>query len=544
MTRRNDSQRSEPPAAEGKDPFAFLDRLGQDMSQARAARGAAARAEAVEGATAEPAADLERQKAALQSALHRLSETGPAPEVVPGSHDSRRFGAVFAFLLVLVTLLAPIPIGSNRPLPWAGIVLLVGTLGLAYTLINLRRASAPPLRLRGAALIVAVALLQPLWGLVQALPLGDLGRSLNFPVALPEVLRPKTISIDPTSSLIAALRMAGNVAFFVLAFDLMSRPERLLSVMRLLYWGIVGYALYGLAALVLMGDIGLWGPKEAYHGFATGPFTNRNSFASFLGMGMVLGTALAMELRLRPKMRRPRRHGFLSEAGLQLLVYQLGFVVLSATLLATGSRMGLFASMIGVIVTFMLARRGSVAQSEHREAPSWQRALPAIAVITGLGALAVLFGTGLIERGLFIEQSLQTRLDIFRQAWDLILQRPLLGYGLDAFPRAFEIGRPDSFLDGFVYTDAHSTYLENWAEGGLIFGSAPLLAGGLYLLRLRHAMRSRGPHIAASAAAAGVVALAAVHSLVDFSFEVEANLLLLCLICAMGISQLTVRRQH
>lgn len=543
MTRRKDNHRSEPAAAEGKDRFAFLDRLGQEVSQARAGSGAAARPEAAEGAIAAPAADLERQKAALQSALHRLSETGPAPEFAPGSQDSRRFKAVFAFLLVFVTLLAPLPIGSNRPLPWATIAFLVGTLGLAYTLFNLRRSSAP-LRLRGAVPIIAVALLQPLWGLVQALPLGDLVQSLSFPVALPEALHPRTISIDPTSSLIAALRITGNVAFFLLAFDLMSRPERLLSVMRLLYWGIVGYALYGLAALVLLGDTGLWGPKEAYIGFATGPFTNRNSFASFLGMGMVLGTALAMELLLRPKMRRPRRHGFLSEAGLHLLVYQLGFVVLSATLLATGSRMGLFASMIGVIVTFVLARRGGAAQAEPRKAPTWQRALPAIGVLAGLGALAVLFGAGVIERGLFIERALQIRLDIFRQAWELILQRPLLGYGLDAFPRAFEIGRPDSFLDAFIYTDAHSTYLENWAEGGLIFGSAPLLAGGLYLLRLRHALRSRGPHIAASVAAAGVVALAAVHSLVDFSFEIEANLLLLCLVCAMGISQLTVRRQR
>jgi O-antigen ligase len=538
-----DKTQTAPAAPEATAPrFAFLDRLGEEIAAPRPA--AETGAPPSEGTAPPPAATAD-QHARLRAAMRQVSGPGDAPATPRLLHDHRTPKSVFAWFLVALVLLAPLPVGSNRPLPWTAMAIAIGLLGLIYMLFAARRMPHAPLRLGGLGALVALALAQPLWGLVQTLPLGSFAEGLTLPADLPPALRPATISLDPGSTLIAALRMAGHAAFFLLALDLMTRPERLLRTMRALFWGITGYAVYGMVALSLLGDTGLWGAKEAYLGYATGPFTNRNSFASFLGIGLILGIALLRELQRRPRMRRPRRHGPLTENGLRFALYGTGMAIVLATLLATGSRMGIAASLAGAVVTFVLMRSpaGDSATSATDAATGARpgRVLAGIAILlVAAGALTLLFGTTLIERSLFLERAFDMRFAIFAQALEMIGQRPLLGYGLDAFPRAFELGRPDSFLNGFIYTDAHSTYLENWVEGGLIFGSVPVVLGAFYLLRLRAALQHRARQIAASAAAAGVFTLAALHSLADFSFEVEANVLLLCLICAMGVSPLTI----
>ena len=64
---------------------------------------------------------------------------------------------------------------------------------------------------------------------------------------------------------------------------------------------------------------------------------------------------------------------------------------------------------------------------------------------------------------------------------------------------------------------AHSTYLALWAEFGFLFGSLPLLIVLAAAIRLL-ASRLSGLCLAAI----GVIVVAAVHSIVDFSLEIEA----------------------
>jgi O-antigen ligase len=519
------------------DRFAFLDRLGAaiDEKPARAAPQPNPRTPAP--GTRQTASQHARLRDAMQVVSGSPRALAPQIESSDGSPK-----AVFTLLVVAVTLLAPLPVGSNRPLLWAILAFLIGLIGASYTLVALWRMPETPLRLGRMGPLLLLALLQPLWGAIQVVPLGPLAQVLALPVDLPAALHPLTISLDPDGSKIGVLRLVGHVAFFALALDLMSRPERLLRVMRWLLIGIVVWAAYGMAALAILGDVGPWGTKQDYLGFATGPFVNRNSFAAFLGMGLVIGVALLMELRNRPKMRRQRRHGFLTEDGLRVLVHAMALVILFMTLLATGSRMGLMASLIAVGVTFGVMRLGrpgeAVAQSGRDVIGMIVAGLLAA---LALGAVVSTFGGSTVERALFAEQDFHTRLQIYRTALGLIADRPLLGFGLDAFPLAFELGRPDSFLSANTFADAHSSYLENWVDSGLIFGSVPIVVAVLYARSLVLALRERGRHIAASAAAAGVLALAAAHSLVDFPFEIESNVLMLCLICAMGVSRLRGR---
>jgi O-antigen ligase len=193
----------------------------------------------------------------------------------------------------------------------------------------------------------------------------------------------------------------------------------------------------------------------------------------------------------------------------------------------------------------------------------------------GIGLLAVL-GQGLIERGLFTAVDAGDRGVIYANALARIAERPILGYGLDSFAVAYELGASGASISPLVPIDAHSTYLENWVEGGVIFGSAMILAGLMYILRLRaiaggllggggvpagddpksgdakagdakagdakagDAEASLRPPLL-TAAALGVLALAGGHALVDFSFEIEANVMILAMLLALGVTPLRRR---
>ena len=539
-------------AAGGEGRFDFLDRAAaQPAAQPLPRPGSSPPPpEPATGPALPPRTAAPPLSAALPA--DRLREP-PATPLATSRHADGPLKTRFALAIVLLALVSALPVGSNRPLAWACLACLIGLIGAAYMLATQQRSPDAPLRLAPFAALLGLAALQPLWGLVQTLPLGGLAQGLALPADLPEALRPRTLSLDPRASLLAALRMATHICFFALALDLMTRPDRVLRALSWLFIGITLTAAYGMTALTVLGDIGPWGAKRYYLGFATGPFVNRNSFASFLGMGLVIGLALVMELRSRPKMRRQRRHGFLTEDGLRYALHGVALGLIFATLLATGSRMGLLASLSGGAVTLWLMQRASgpaapasiaappIAAPPPPAAGRWAmaRALLPLALVL---ALVSPFLAIPLERSLFAKADFPIRLSIFADSVARIAERPLLGYGLDAFPLAFELGRSGGGLDARIYTDAHSTYLENWVEGGLIFGSVPLVAAGIYVGRLRRALRLRRGHSVSSAAAAGVLTLAALHSLVDFSFEIEANVLILCLICAMGIAEQSRRK--
>lgn len=152
-------------------------------------------------------------------------------------------------------------------------------------------------------------------------------------------------------------------------------------------------------------------------------------------------------------------------------------------------------------------------------------------------AIGGLYGTGLAGRFLSGPRDLEIRAGIWQSAARLVAERPLTGFGLDSFALAFPAARSAAAFDASSYADAHSTYLENWAEAGLIFGSAPLVAGLLALSALLGRWRrARGAARALPAAALGALLLAALHSSVDFPFEMEANLMLLVAILGLALA--------
>ncbi|MEZ5779564.1 MAG: O-antigen ligase family protein [Paracoccaceae bacterium] len=428
--------------------------------------------------------------------------------------------AIFAWFCVALVAVAPLPLGSNRPVFWMLWACLIGVFFMLFMVAKAIRRTDRPLRTAGFAPHIALALVLPGWGLIQALPIGDWARALSYPNDLSPWLRTGSITIAPGATVLSVIRLVSYVVFFALVLETASRAGRVAAVIRAIFLIVTAYAVSGLVMLTVLGDAAPWGVKSAYHGMATGPFVNRNSFASFLGLGLVIGVTLLMESG------KDERQATRIVAKLALA---LATGLIFAALLATQSRLGLASSLVGAFVAGVAMRPG--VPRRRRAAGRSIRIMTPVAILAiGLAA----FGTPVAERLLFSAPDLGVRLAIYGEALARIAERPLTGYGLDSFALVHSLGRADAHFDDLIYTDAHSTYLENWVEGGLIAGSAPILLGVLVASRLLRSLGD-GTRTAAAAACGGLV-LCATHSALDFPFEIEANMFLLLLVIALGLA--------
>lgn len=445
-------------------------------------------------------------------------QRGPAARPdAPTRNRQRRLNAVLAGTLVAVVALAPIPLGSNRPFFWAAWAAVIGTIALLYlVLLLLRRESlrVPLGRLWLPALLLGVLL--AFLG-AQLLPI-----PATFLTVAGETVASTTLSLAPGQTMLTALQWATYGLFFFLMLQVAANRSRARRIGVALFGIVVAHALYGLVALVLLDNSLLFFSKWAYAGFATGTFVNRNSFATFLAFGLVLGVPLAA--------RELKSGGAASRSNAAMVL--AGCALILAALVATGSRMGLFAGLVGAGLAVLLA--GAKGDGASRTRNLLIAIIPIVAAI----AVLLLYGAGTFDRLGSIENDANVRGDLYMQVIGMITARPWLGYGGGAFEAAYPLYHLPPVSPDLVWDKAHSTYLSLWAEMGVVVGSIPLLLLawiGVDALRL-YAGRRSGDWTA-PAAAVSVIVVAAIHSTVDFSLEMQANVLLFLAVLAIGIAR-------
>src|SRR5690606_40677334 len=111
--------------------------------------------------------------------------------------------------------------------------------------------------------------------------------------------------------------------------------------------------------------------------------------------------------------------------GNKALTYLACTVVIMAALLATGSRMGLFAGLVGAACAALMAIRKS-ADAKSRRRLLLLAALPLAAAL----CVAVLFGTGTLDRLGSLENDANVRGELYAQVLSLIDARTWLYYGV------------------------------------------------------------------------------------------------------------------
>lgn len=449
---------------------------------------------------------------------------GAAP--VSAHQSGSKLAALYGPLLIILVLMAAVPAGGDRPLLWVLMTLSLAMLGLIYGLAHMiwNRGAADPVSEHLTLILPAVAAMG--CAMLQLLPM-----RFDPTGALPPDLWPDVLTINRSATILALVRMAGYLLMFWLLISVGDSAARVSKMATLLFWGLFAHAVWGLLALSFLGDIYLWGDKLDYAGSATGTFINRNSYATFLGMGVSLGIALTVKRAFAPSIRMPSGPNAWSPHKFDVVLLGTATFVILVTVLATQSRLGSFATVLGAVVTLVLM----MAKAELLTlALIWR----GVAVGGGaLMAVLLVMGQGLLDRSLLSVAGSIDRLALYREVIGMIADRPLMGFGLDGFPDAFELYHDAALDPSLVWDRTHNTYLALWVELGLIAGSLPMIAVAIAGVKAGRNLVRRSDGYATSAATIGAIVTVAVHALGDFSLEVAGNTYLFIALIALGVAR-------
>ncbi|MDP2620650.1 MAG: O-antigen ligase family protein [Hyphomicrobiales bacterium] len=452
----------------------------------------------------------------------------------PGRHS-----VVLLYLFIALVALAPLPLGGNNPMAWTINALVAGLLSMGFAIENMRHRHPPKVPLRWlwfpAFLYVGVCL----WALIQSLSISP--DALHHPLwslaadAMGHDVE-GAISVNPYVTRTALLRLMTYGAVFWLALQLGRERQKADLILNSLAFAITAYAIYGLVLWSAGSRTILWYDKWAYQSVLTATFINRNSFATYAGMGSIglLGLflwSLRNALRSHPDDLVKRRVARLvrSISGMAGL-YLLALAVTLTALFLTSSRAGFAATMLALamllILTLMHGRIGAIGT--------------VIALAACLAVFIFLFnltGEGLVERLSGIEASAEQRVNVYARTFQAIVDSPWLGTGYGTFENIFPIYRDETISAWGVWDLAHNSYLENMLELGVPAAFALFVAiGSCAWLCLRGASsRLRAVHFPLIGFAASL--LVALHSLVDFSLQMPGVAITFAALLGLGVAQ-------
>ncbi len=255
----------------------------------------------------------------------------------------------------------------------------------------------------------------------------------------------------------------------------------------------------------------LWVPQSG--GWIYGPYVNHNHYAGLMEMLTPVPLVIAMS----PRMSRQTRW-----------LTGIAASVMAASLLLSGSRGGMIAFAVEMVLLAILLRR----RIEVKTIGVMAAILFLVLVLFGwLGKLQLTDWLASGPGSTRAELSEGTRLSIDRDTLRMFAQRPLSGWGLGSFPVVYPQFR--SFYTGLLVDRAHNDYAQLLAETG-IAGFA--ITVWFLFITLRGALRKIKQDPLGTNGLIGLCALLGisgilVHSLVDFNLEIPANAAIFYALC-------------
>ena len=425
-----------------------------------------------------------------------------------------RLNSLTAWLLAAAILAAPLALGGNRPQFWLLNFAVIAFVAAAYLVVSSLTKSERRFNFWGLG---ACAVLAPAY-------LAALGiHHVSF--------HGLELNARAVNSALGIVKYCTYGLLFWLLLQCLGNRSRALALGTFV---VVGLSLHGLYAFfVLSNPEWQFFEKTAYTGYATGSFVNRNSFATFMAMSASLALALALRPRGNVSRRaRTQINPINVESIAAVFIKFAPVAIFISAALATGSRMGMLVTFLGVSV---------VAGLWLRDTPGVRRKF-SVWWFGGVFALVlsiffINFGGETFERLGTTALSADVRGSLYQQVWGMVASAPLQGHGVEGFELAYRGYQAPPVSADVRWGDAHNTYLELWAEQGLILGSIPPVLCLLLLARLWTRARRLGAHQSHFArAAVAALVIGGVHSLVDFSLEMQANVFLLIFVVALGLA--------
>jgi O-antigen ligase len=448
---------------------------------------------------------------------------------------------ILFWLLIVLLVWAPIPLGSNRVWSLSLLEFAVYALLIAWTVLWVTGKAKveepllkawPVLILLGAWLLYSTAFIVPLPpGIVETLS-PEAARMHRLTDVLGIERGTMTLSVDPHASLGALLKSVAYAGVFFLVLALVNSRPRVHTLARALVYSAFVHSIY--AVLMHLGDVQEeWFDALLRHGDAAkGFFVNRNHFAGYLEMTLAVGIGLliaGLSDRRADSWKRFFTH--LIEWILSpKMVLRLLLCVLVIALTTTHSRMGNTAFFASLLVAGLIG----IALSRH----ATRNTVVLLASLIAIDLLIVGSWFGMEKIAKRIEQTtlqqVQEREEPARYTLPLIHDYAPFGAGPGSFYVTFPKYRPEK-IDVF-YDYAHNDYAQIAAEAGYI-GLG--LLGLVVLLSLGAALRAqwlrRDPLMRGMSFASimGVTAIL-IHSWVDFNLQIPSNAIYFMVLLALG----------
>jgi O-antigen ligase len=436
-------------------------------------------------------------------------------------------------LTVLLALL-PLPFGSNRL--WASNLLGIGCGLLLLGIVWLRISKpgfwpqgAPQRTLNGAVALYGAAVL---WGWLQSQ--SWLPTAWDHPVWRIVPASAGAISLTPDRAAECGVRMLSYLAIFLAALFIGRDGRHAKLLIKILAITGAAYAFYGLWEQA-SGNAAILGiPKTAYREFVTATFINKNSYATYAGLGLICCLALLWDsLKHGPK--QASQTYSLQSLWLHYVLRRQSFLIVLTLLVAgalilTSSRAGIFSSIVACLIFIVL-----LAVNRRWR---WTQWLPSLVIaLFVLSLLILLSGNFLLDR---LEQdqldaASAIRLSLYESTLRAIADRPLLGHGLGSFTEAVRLhaGQPTSRW----FNHAHNDYLEMALELGLPVTLTLLTAVVLLLIACWRGVLRRGHLEICPILALSASILVGVHGLFDFSLQIPAVTVTYAALLGLGVAQ-------
>ena len=449
-----------------------------------------------------------------------------------------------AALWLLIAILAwmQFPLGSNRPWAWSFLVLLIALdwvlwipSGLAdgASLARLARRLAIPAMLMIAVLVwiwlQSVSFMPVDW---HADVWGFISHALGKPVT-------GAVSFNPYVTQTELMKLASYAAIGWLAAALSLRHDNARTLFIAIVAIATAYAVYGIVLSALnTSQVTLFeGDPPPYGRAVSGGLVAKNSFATFTGMAFLASLTLLVEAGQHRivAMRGWRTHvrtlvQFATGSGAKWLITS---IILLAALIASQSRAGVIATLVGLVGIFAL----SLSVSARRGNTRWTLIGGAAAAVL-MFALFVASGQSLEAR---FEQLIEThgagelRPTMWDAAMRAIADHPYTGTGLGTYPDVFNL-YARSFVP-FVVDRAHNDYLEFTMGVGIPAAILWIAALAIVVLQCVVGVLKRHRRRCYAMTAIGASLLVAFHSIFDFSLQMPAVAVLYAALLGIGIGQ-------
>lgn len=441
-----------------------------------------------------------------------MSESLQTTELLADEKGSWISGAVFVLLCAMLVF-STIAFGAVDV--WAlGINAIFA--GLVIIFWTLDAWLKKEFRFNSSALQIPILALI-LIGLIQLLPL----RSLNFSTDLLSTPAVNSLSHAPYATRLAIIQLAIYFVFFAAAQAFINNENRLRKMVVI----IIGFgslmAFFGI--LQHLANLGaIYGLRASSQAAPFASFVNRHHFAAFMEMtiGLTLGLLFG-------------KKAIKSDKRIFLLI---AVVIMGSALVLTSSRGGVVSLLAVIIFIVTITLRQKEENEPNRETEKGGKFRRNAVYIGGalllililLGSVLLLGGDQSLLRGigLGVSGDVSTgRFHFWQIGWQIFLDYPIFGAGLDAFGTMFP--NYDSWNGIFRVEQTHNDYLQMLADAGIL-GFA-CIATFVYLLFKKSRMMIIGKASDRFGSGAAVGALAGcfgilIHSFFDFPLRTSSNM--------------------